>query len=611
MSKPEAGADAGPDLLVDRRAHAALLAAAFVGLAAWSWGTWPDLLIDSGRELYVPWRITCGDVLYRDVASVFGPLAPHVHALVFWALGPSLLALALTNLVLLAALTALVYRLLEAVFDATAALLGSLLLLAVFGFGHLAETGNYNFVMPYANGATQGLGLCVGLIAAAGRWLRTGRVRWAALAGACLGAAALTKPELFLGGALAAGLGAGCLALRRPPGRDLARGAAGFLGAALAPPTAAFALFALALPPGQALRAAGGAFAPVLASQAGRGHFYLLVSGLDDPLGNGGRVVVAALAVAGAAAAAAWLDRRDIQPQLRGWWRALLILGLVAVYVQAPRELPRALPLTTLALGALLVARWRREGAERWLLGAMWAGLSLGLLAKVVLNAHFGHYGFVLTLPATLLLAGALVSLLPAALERTPGGGDSTRRVFLYGFGFVAALAVVRSNVSVAEKTLAVGRGSDRFWTAPQIGPDRGAGPLVLRALEQIEARAAPGAAVAVLPEGCMLNYLTRRRAPTPFLTLNPPVFDAYGPAAITAAFRASPPDLVLLVHRDAREYGVGAFGTDPRFGEDLMRWIRARYVEVERLGAEPFAEPDRFGISILAPRPESPGSRR
>ena len=34
----------------------------------WSWGTWPDVLVDFGRELYVPWRITQGDTLYRHLS---------------------------------------------------------------------------------------------------------------------------------------------------------------------------------------------------------------------------------------------------------------------------------------------------------------------------------------------------------------------------------------------------------------------------------------------------------------------------------------------------------------------------------------------------------------
>ena len=52
----------------------ALCAAAMI---AETWGTWNDVLIDFGRELYVPWRLTEGDVPFRDVVHFNGPISPY------------------------------------------------------------------------------------------------------------------------------------------------------------------------------------------------------------------------------------------------------------------------------------------------------------------------------------------------------------------------------------------------------------------------------------------------------------------------------------------------------------------------------------------------------
>ena len=41
----------------------------FVALVSWSWGKWLDVLGDVGRELYVPWRLVVGDVLYADLRA--------------------------------------------------------------------------------------------------------------------------------------------------------------------------------------------------------------------------------------------------------------------------------------------------------------------------------------------------------------------------------------------------------------------------------------------------------------------------------------------------------------------------------------------------------------
>ena len=64
----------------DGRRHlvaAALLVLLALAMLWWTWGRWPDVLVDFGRELYVPWRLASGDVLYRDVAYLNGPLSAY------------------------------------------------------------------------------------------------------------------------------------------------------------------------------------------------------------------------------------------------------------------------------------------------------------------------------------------------------------------------------------------------------------------------------------------------------------------------------------------------------------------------------------------------------
>src|SRR5262245_62458868 len=45
-------------------------------MTVWTWQTWADVTVDFGRELYVPWQLTEGKILYRDIAYFGGPLAP-------------------------------------------------------------------------------------------------------------------------------------------------------------------------------------------------------------------------------------------------------------------------------------------------------------------------------------------------------------------------------------------------------------------------------------------------------------------------------------------------------------------------------------------------------
>ena len=65
-------ADRVPPAWVD----AAVLGIAFVLLSVWSWQKWRHPLVDFGRELYTPWQLAQGKVLYRDIEAIFGPFSP-------------------------------------------------------------------------------------------------------------------------------------------------------------------------------------------------------------------------------------------------------------------------------------------------------------------------------------------------------------------------------------------------------------------------------------------------------------------------------------------------------------------------------------------------------
>src|SRR5580765_6874620 len=108
-----------------------------LAMLLWTWGTWPDVLVDFGGELYVPWRLAQGDVLYRDVAYFTGPLSPYLDALWFRLFGASLMTLALANVVLIAAITALLFRVLEKAADLASAAGATIVFLVLFAFAQL------------------------------------------------------------------------------------------------------------------------------------------------------------------------------------------------------------------------------------------------------------------------------------------------------------------------------------------------------------------------------------------------------------------------------------------------------------------------------------------
>jgi len=128
-------------------------------------------------------------------------------------------------------------------------------------------------------------------------------------------------------------------------------------------------------------------------------------------------------------------------------------------------------------------------------------------------------------------------------------------------------------------KNQPVAGGPDRILAyAPAVDPFHN---TVETALSWIDQNAPPKATLAVLPEGAMINYLSRRVNPTPCLVWVPPLMKIYGTSNMVTAFENKHPDYVVMVARSGAEFGVGFFGYDPRFGADLKKWIDDHYDRV------------------------------
>lgn len=95
-----------------------------------------------------------------------------------------------------------------------------------------------------------------------------------------------------------------------------------------------------------------------------------------------------------------------------------------------------------------------------------------------------------------------------------------------------------------------------------------------------------------------MINFLSGRSTPSRFLTNLPDVARAFGEKALLEEYRRSPPDLILIVHRDATEHGATLFGRD--YGLETVAWIDSRYTSLARFGGSPF-DRGTYGMHLLA----------
>jgi len=570
-------------------------------LTTWSWRQWPDVQVDFGRELYVPWRLTQGDVLHRDLAWFNGPLSAWWNALWFKLAGTSLLTIVVVNLALLLLTLELITAGVRRWAGNLAALASGALFLCAFAFARHAPIGNYNFVTPYSHELTHGLVLSLSALALLSYGTRR---RQTLLAGACLGLVFLTKAEVAFAAA-----GACAVRLFGAPvaGRRWLFG----LGT-LIPIALALGFLTYRLGSDLAPSALAGSWIHVGQSDLYELPFYRAILGSDDIAGNLRRMGLWAEGSSASFGLLYSLCARRSDGALRspaalslGALSGALILGLV---LNEGRWLRCASALPLLVLGiighqwnTLRLARADSVEHRRAADALALCVLAFLLLGKMILNSQWVHYGFVLALPAAIVLAAYLVGTLPRLLTSRGKSGEFFQATCLGGVVMFLAFHLNDSHAWYhgqpahwrAYDEVSVGAGTDEMHV-------RWRGKEVAAALADLEQRMGPDDTLLVLPEGVMLNYLLRRRTPTRHVNFMPPELLLWGEETILAELQDQPPDFVAIVHKDTSEYGVPRFGQD--YGQLLWTWIENTYERKQVFGAIPMVS-SRFGIAVMERR--------
>jgi hypothetical protein len=481
-------------------------------------------------------------------------------------------------------------------------------LLTLFGFSQYVRVGNYNYVTPYNQEITHGIALTAAMILALSHYLtRGGRVA-GAISGVCFGLVLLTKVEVAVAAVAVVLIGFAMVRFVGPvsasPKKD---GFVLFCGLALAPALGFYVYFLSYLPAEQALHAVGQGFF-VSSGAAAKNVFFMRILGLDNPGDNLGRMLKMFVAVVIFVLLAATADvvSRKVTKNSR---LAAIVFGLaflLALYLGLDLlpwlDIPRALPLTTslaLAVFVALLVKYRRR-MEWWpalLPMVLWTTFALSMLLKMALNVHIYHYGSFLAMPATLVLVICLTYWIPEVLRRTWGCGVVFRSLALAILAAATIYYLNRSHKLYQLKDFAVGKGGDTIYT---YGPKLQVSGLVTSlALEWIAEKTSSEATFVALPEGIMLNYLSRRPTTTSYVNFTVGEMTVFGENKFLDNLKARPPDYVLLVDKDTSEFGVGPFGTDPRYGQQIMDWVNRQYTPITLIGGEPLQGRD-FGIKIL-----------
>jgi hypothetical protein len=592
-----------------------LLTMLAIGLAYISWRKWPDPQIDFGRELYLPWRIIQGALLFKDDEHVYGPLSQYFNSLVFRVGGVGLMTLVKANAVIYSAILGLLYYLVRAGWGRLIALASGVFFIGVFSFSHLVGVNNYNFLTPYSHEMTHGMLLLLCLILVARHMLRELDAGWVAAMGVLAGLSLLLKPEIILA-ATAIVIGAGVLAVqrhaRKVPFARWIRSAVIFVLTGFIPMLAATLLFWLrgGFSATDALYYAN--YAWVVAFER-RGlledPLVLAALGLDHPWRNLSLEAAWGAASVAGAAAIAWGASFFVKASLPK--RLFFILPLAFAAFAASRvpwmSFGYALPGILLfgAIAEILLARKAVavENGDVIVRVLFWIAAA-ALLARMALNPRIHHYGFTQAALAGVVCIAILMSSIPRLLHLNHMARRWHQVILTILFVSVAGLTIRNSNRFYSVHTFPVGEGVDRFLG---FNENADAGALVVenaRLYLDADAKQNNVRSLLVIPEGIMLNYLTRLPNSIPNYFFQPFVLANGGDDKIVNRLTTSPPDRIVVLSRDLREYGVPRFGASREHGRKILEFLAQNYHTIHAFGEPDVFDPEGLGFVVLARRP-------
>jgi hypothetical protein len=210
---------------------------------------------------------------------------------------------------------------------------------------------------------------------------------------------------------------------------------------------------------------------------------------------------------------------------------------------------------------------------------------ALLLLLKIFFRVAPSQYGFALAMPATIIFVSALVDWLPALLEQK-GKTGTILRLFSTGIIIIfSGIHILVSGFWYDKTNIEIKTDTANFYTDVR-------GSIVQDIVAEIKTHTSLEDTLAVFPEGVMLNFLTHRKNPTPYINFMPPEFALFGESNMLNAFQTNPPDYIVLTNKSLKEYGFQEMGID--IGVELYLWIEknyslVKYKELESLGDLPF----------------------
>jgi len=518
-----------------------------------------------------------------DLDDLYGPLSRYVDSLAFKIFGPGIMVLALLNIIIYLIILVVIFYIIKKAYSYYTAFISIAVFIGVFSFTQLTIISNYNFITPYAQQATHGFIVCLILILALKNLILNPSWLKCFLCGLIAGITALIKPEYLLSSVL---LLTTSIVINTIYLRSIT-----FLKILLI-------FFSLLLPTFfltllfYTQRNLFAAFKA--ASHAWLNSFYIWhdpytakllnnFSGFDNiryNLSNHVKMTLVILIITSGIILLSCIISEFFAGILK---HITVILSTIAIIIIGIKYLQwnnigQGLLGVLIIYGFIKIISMYRNFdrlAHSNIYQLLIFTLALSLLARMLLNGRIYQYGFIQSCLATIVVCSFLIYEVPKILN------GLVNLNIIYNIlisalilSFIVSICIQSDSLYNA-KTLKIGNGFDEFYSFPkEISQSGDLLNFYLAAMKKLDEKTK----LVVLPEGIMLNYLSRKLSPCyrdSFFT------SSTEETKILTQLKHNQPDYILFLPRDLKEYGVNNYGSEGESGYSLKQWIIANYHKV------------------------------
>ncbi len=569
-----------------------LLAYAFFGRVG-------NVLVDCGRETYIPWQILEGEVLFKDIFTLYGPLSYQINALLYKIFGTHLSTLYFAGIANSLLIIGVLYRISRKVTSIKTSWLVCFLVMTVCIFYYHIT----NYIFPYSYAAIYALSAFLTSVLLCLIYIEKSKPLFLISAAFFMGISAATKMDFILF--------CGVLFLIALYFKPLSRRnlLIFLLSFAFIPAVSWAILFIRGLETGDLVSYLS------MMNEFVNSHlfkyFYQENTGLYPTdkflwaLSKVSQVFAFNFSICILIFYAFFLVFAKL-PRFLGK-DLLQIISFITLYVLFPKDFLKAIGLTTslgwiaagtamiLAIFLCVLTLKNKKNSKKLLEMGLKDKFFILIALAGILSACKSFFFINIHVFGTYLMPLLILACVVFLFDKLPQYFKFLHEIawkqacftVLFLVGIVYMLASLNFAMKIYNYPLETNRGkiyTAGFW-----------GPTLDKLINYIDKEIPPKSTFVMMPEGLMVNFLTERKANNRFYSLTPNFVEAFEDKVIQDLMLKEP-EYIFITNQDTNDYGFTFFGKDYALG--IYDYVQNNYDFLQKI-EEPHPERDPLRVDI------------